>query len=181
MKLYTGGGDDGFTVRADGRRVAKCDPQCDAVGTIDELSAHVGLCLSAAGAAGQGEIGEALAGVQAELLTIGAAVAAGAAAKGGIENTAVTRLERSIDRFWDRLPPLEHFILPGGCEAACRLHVARTVCRRAERGVAALVQGGTAVPASVLRYLNRLSDLLFALARAANAAAGTEEQIWQPQ
>ena len=116
-----------------------------------------------------------------ELLCIGAHLAAsGTKTKADVQlgASAVERMEKQIDEATASLPALEHFILPGGCELACLLHVARTVCRRAERCVVAASDAGLAVPAEALRYLNRLSDLLFVLARLANHLAGLDETIW---
>ncbi len=108
--------------------------------------------------------------------------AAGTGAKPGaaLDVGATARLEQCIDKALENLPALKTFILPGGCELACELHVARTVCRRAERRLVTLADAGAEVPPELLKYVNRLSDLLFALARTANAAAGTEEQQWTP-
>lgn len=174
MKIYTKTGDEGQTHRADGRRVSKTDPLMDAVGTVDELNSHLGLCVLSA------SVAEALRPVQSELLTLGSTLATGGARPVDQLVPAVERMERQIDDVWSKMPPLTHFILPGGCEAAGRLHVARTVCRRAERSVVALKEAGGYVPAEGVRYLNRLSDLLFALARWANNQAGAKEDIWQP-
>ena len=179
MKIYTRSGDDGSTQRPGGQRARKADPIIAAVGEIDELNSHVGLCIQACGR--QDQTAEALRAVQPELLAAGALVAAGRGeAKGPPDDAAVRRIERQIDAMAAKLPELKNFIIPGGCELACRLHVARCVCRRAERAVVAAVDSGAAVPGVVIRYLNRLSDLLFALARAANAEAGTDDVAWQP-
>jgi len=178
MKIYTRTGDNGSTQRPGGQRARKADPLIAAVGEIDELNSHVGLCLQACGQ--QRQIAEALKAVQPDLLAAGAIVASGEAeGKGPPDDAAVKRMERHIDAMTDKLPELKNFIIPGGCELACRLHVARAVCRRAERAVVAAADAGAQVPPVVLRYLNRLSDLLFVLARAANAAAGTEDAIWE--
>jgi len=178
MKIYTKAGDDGFTHRADGRRVRKCDALIEAVGAVDELHAHIGLCEQAASG---GAVAEALSAVQEELFAVSALLAQ--ASSGGkpvvaLAPAAVERMEAAIDEIWSELGELKHFILPGGCELACRLHVARTVCRRAERAVAAAVERETRIPKIVFVYLNRLSDLLFALARKANQDAGVEDRTW---
>lgn len=183
MKAHTGTGDDGSTARLGGQRVRKSDARCEAAGTIDELGAHLGRCLQLAGAAGHEEIREALMPVQGELFAVGAVLAAAPApAKTGValDADAAGRLEQCIGRTQAKLPELKAFILPGGCELACELHVARTVCRRAERRLVAVADAGTDLPAAILKYANRLSDLLFALGRAANAAAGVREQQWTP-
>jgi cob(I)alamin adenosyltransferase len=195
MKIYTKRGDRGDTdpglprrrpgKPGDGRRVRKSDVRVAALGEVDELNAHIGLCLAACSAAGNGEVAEALRPVQGELCAIAAKL--GASPAGGDlkpDEAAPARMERQIDAAWAELPNLAHFILPEGCELACRLHVARTVCRRAERAIVALADSGASdndtrkVPPEVFRYVNRLSDLLFALARLANRHAGVGEQTW---
>jgi len=179
MKIYTGSGDDGDTTRADGRRVRKSDSQIEAVGAIDELNAHIGLCVRAAGddAAVRGAIER----VQAELFVAGATLARVEAGQGAtLDDSHVARIEQRIDAATQSLDELTHFILPGGCELACRLHVARTVCRRAERTVVAVTDAGAGTPPIVLRYLNRLSDLLCTLARLANHNAGSGDVAWTP-
>lgn len=190
MGIYTKAGDDGFTARLSGRRVRKSDPLVAAGGSVDELAAHVGLCLQRALADGVSEAAEALQAVRAELLSVGALLAAAPhadetapdeadpPAAAGLD-AALTRMERRIDRLSEPLPPLDQLLLPGGTELACRLHVARTVCRRAERDLAA-ADATAAVPDIAAAYLNRLSDLLFVLARLANRAAGREEEPWRP-
>ena len=171
MALYTRSGDDGFTVRGDGQRVSKADAVVEAVGAVDELSAALGACLAEAERCGAGAIAGDLNEAQRQLFAVGA-VLAGAPAAGGDPGAAVGAMERRIDEVEGALPRLRAFILPGGCELACRLHGARTVCRRAERRVAAV---GSAAPAA-MQYLNRLSDLLFVLARLANRCAGVAER-----
>jgi len=171
MAIYTGKGDDGSTRRLGGGRVRKDDPSIEAVGAIDELNAHLGLCL-ACGGSGQAGLSRAIEPVQSELFAIGSALSVGTGQPAGefIGESAVRRLESQIDATASALPELKGFVLPGGCELACRLHVARAVCRRAERAVAALAGGGF-LPV-ILPYLNRLGDLLFVLARQANRDAG---------
>jgi len=175
MKLYTRAGDDGFTTRLGGKRVHKSDITIEALGTVDELNAHLGLCVQSAEAAKQDEIRDALAPLQNELLVIGTLLATGevnSVPSATLDDSAVRRMERQIDAICAKLPELKQFILQGGCELSCRLHVARTVCRRAERTVVAASEAGTKIPALGLCYLNRLSDLLFTLARLANHNAG---------
>ena len=179
MQLYTKDGDDGLTRRGDGQRIGKDSPCIEAVGASDELNVQIGLCFRAAEQAGQVEIAEVLAPLQAELFGLGALLST-AEADVKPSDPAVERMERQIDAMCAKLPKLASFILPGGCELACRLHVARAVCRRAERRVVALAQAGTKLPPVVLRYLNRLGDLLFAAARMANHNAGVEETVWKP-
>jgi len=181
MKLYSRKGDDGSTAQLGGQRVRKSDAHCEAAGTIDELAAHLGRCVQLAGGEGQEEVLGALAPAQGELFAGGSVLAAaGTGAKPGaaLDAGATARLEQCIDKAMENLPALKTFILPGGCELACELHVARTVCRRAERRLMALTGAGVEAPPELLKYVNRLSDLLFALSRTANAAAGIEEQQW---
>ena len=177
-RIYTRGGDAGETSLGDGSRVSKLDCRIGAFGTVDELNAAPGVVL-----AGElpDELRHPLTLVQNELFDVGAdlSVPWGVTDRLRVEQAMVDRLEELCDRFNAGLPELRSFILPGGSEAAARLHVARTLCRRAERDV---LQGGQEVELNplVLVYLNRLSDLLFILARAANAAAGRDEPLWRP-
>ena len=178
MKIYTRTGDDGFTHRANGHRVRKSDALMEAIGAVDELHAHIGLCEQAASGTA---IGEAMSAVQEDLFTVGAMLAwasGGEEPKVTLGPSAVEQMEAAIDDIWAELGELKHFILPGGCELACRLHVARTVCRRAERAVVAAVERETRIPKIVFAYLNRLGDLLFALARKANRDGGIEDRTW---
>jgi cob(I)alamin adenosyltransferase len=177
-KIYTRGGDAGETSLGDGSRVSKLDPRIAAYGTVDELNSVVGAVV-----AGEcpSDIRDVLIRVQNELFDLGADLSVGLEHAGRLRTTReqVDALEADCDRFNAELPELKSFVLPGGSEAAARLHVARTVCRRAERE--ALVAAGMhAVSPLTLVYLNRLSDLLFILARAANAAGHHEEPVWKP-
>ena len=177
-KIYTRGGDAGETSLGDGSRVSKLDARIGAYGTVDELNSALGLVV-----AGDcpSDIRIVLVRVQNELFDLGADLSVPLEHEGRLRTTQeqVDALERECDRFNAELPELTSFVLPGGSEAAARLHVARTVCRRAERE--ALVASGTHVVSPLtLVYLNRLSDLLFILARAANAEAGREEPMWKP-
>jgi cob(I)alamin adenosyltransferase len=190
MAIHAKHDDGGDTEPGDGRPVRKSDPCVAALGEVDELNVHVGLCLQGALAGEHKDIAEMLEPVQAELCTIAANLGGSELLAKKFDGRAVARLERQIDAAWAELPPLEKIILPRGCELACRLHVARTVCRRAERAVVALADSGAdadagagkKIPPEVLRYVNRLSDLLFALARLANHRAGAGEEIWpQPE
>jgi len=178
-KIYTKKGDEGFTSGLGGRRVRKSHVRCEAMGTIDELNAHIGLCLQAAGG-GEGEsIANALRPIQTELLAIGAMLAAPDSDSGvAIGDPPVQRMEHLIDALCRQLGELTQFIVPGGCELSCLLHVARTVCRRAERRVTADADSHLQPPPIILRYLNRLGDLLFVLAREANSRAGYREVLW---
>jgi cob(I)alamin adenosyltransferase len=176
MCLYTGTGDKGRTGLPGGGRVAKDHLLMVVQGDIDELNAAVGLAEAACQEAG---LSQQLRSVQADLFVIGAQLAAGEAAAmtHRIEPEAVERIEKWIDAASAEAGPLRHFILPGGVEVAARLHVARAVCRRAERSVVRLARE-TRMQPLLLVYLNRLSDLLFALARSADRRAGREETIW---
>ena len=177
-RIYTRGGDAGETSLGDGSRVSKRDPRIAAYGTVDELNAAVGVVL--AGECPQ-PIRDALDRVQNELFDLGADLAVPLEREGRLRVTQaqVDALERDCDTFNADLPELRSFVLPGGAEAAARLHVARTVCRRAERdALAAAAEVG--IDPLVLVYLNRLSDLLFILARATNAIDGREEPLWRP-
>ena len=177
-RIYTRGGDTGETSLGDGSRVSKLDCRIGAFGTVDELNSALGLVL--AGDVADGVRG-ALTRVQNELFDVGAdlSVPWGVTDRLRVEQEMIDRLEELCDAFNADLPELKSFVLPGGTEAAARLHVARTICRRAEREVLAGAEEVELNPL-VLVYLNRLSDLLFILARSANAAAGTDEPLWKP-
>jgi len=182
MSVRTSNGDDGCTQGPAGRRLAKSDPLIEAVGTIDELNSHIGLCLAAAQDEAPNVVGEALQPVQTELFAIAAAVVGRAGRESGaaLDGSAAARMERQIDAISSTLPALAHFLVPGGCELASRLHVARTVCRRAERRVVGALDCDNEKAAAAVRYLNRLSDLLFVLARQTNKLRGSAESIWNP-
>ena len=179
MTIYTKGGDTGETSLFDNTRVSKADARVDAYGEVDELNA----CLGAVVAAGvDRDLGELLETIQRELFAVGARLAdpgariAERVTKAAVREEQIARLEIAIDRFETELPPLKRFILPGGALPGALLHVARTVCRRAERRVVGL--GADAVDANVLVYLNRLSDLLFVMARVANHRGHVPETEW---
>jgi cob(I)alamin adenosyltransferase len=179
MKIYTKTGDSGETSLFDNTRVSKADARVDAYGEVDELNA----CLGAARAAGvDADIAALIESLQRDLFAFGARLAdpsariAARVEKVTIDAATVQRLEQSIDRLEEMLPPLRHFILPGGSPGGALLHLARTVCRRAERRVIAL--GSGAVDPILIVYLNRLSDLLFVLARVVNHRAGIPEAEW---
>ena len=179
MKIYTKTGDAGETSFFDNTRVSKADPRVDAYGEVDELNA----CLGGVVAAGPGEdLAAALQAIQQDLFALGSRLAdpsarvAARVTKAAVTADAVERLEHLIDRLDSEVPPLRRFILPGGSLAGALLHVARTVCRRAERRVIAL--GAGAVDPVLIVYLNRLSDLLFVMARAVNHRAGMPEVEW---
>ncbi len=177
-KIYTRGGDAGETSLGDGSRVSKLDGRIEAFGTVDELNAALGVVLA-------GDVPDELRGVlarvQNELFDVGADLSVPAAVEGRlrVDQSLVDRLEHDCDRFNADLPELRSFVLPGGTEAAARLHVGRTICRRAERDVLRAAKEHELGPL-VAVYLNRLSDLLFVLARAANALAGQDEPLWKP-
>ena len=177
-RIYTRAGDAGETSLGDGSRVSKLDCRIASFGTVDELNSHIGVAL----AGGLAEVFRpVLARVQNELFDVGAdlSVPWGIADRLRVTQELVDALEADCDRFNAELPELRSFILPGGTETAARLHVARTVCRRAEREVIAAAEDVEVNPL-VLPYLNRLSDLLFILARAANARDGRDEPLWRP-
>jgi len=175
-RIYTGGGDRGETSLGDGSRVPKLDCRIAAFGAVDELNSHVGLALAAELPA---ELRETLRRVQNELFDLGAdlSVPFGVADRLRISEDHIERLEQDCDLFNADLSELKSFVLPGGSEAAARLHVARSVCRRAEREALAAAEE-LDISRLALVYLNRLSDLLFILARTANA--GGEEPLWKP-
>jgi cob(I)alamin adenosyltransferase len=179
MKIYTKTGDSGETSLFDNTRVSKADPRVDAYGEVDELNA----CLGAARAAGvDTDVAGLIESLQKDLFALGARLADPSARiaprvdKVTIDAATVQRLEQAIDRLEETLPPLRRFILPGGSPAGALLHLARTVCRRAERRVIAL--GADVVDPMLVVYLNRLSDLLFVVARAVNHRAGIPETEW---
>ena len=177
-RIYTRGGDQGETSLGDGSRVSKLDCRIGAFGTVDELNSALGVVL-----AGDvpDEMREPLTRIQNELFDVGAdlSVPWGVTDRLRVEQPMIDALEQLCDDFNADLPELRSFVLPGGTEASARLHVARTICRRAERDVLLGAQEVDLNPL-VLRYLNRLSDLLFILARAANASAGRDEPLWKP-
>jgi cob(I)alamin adenosyltransferase len=178
MKIYTKTGDGGETGLFGGPRVRKDDPRIEAYGTVDELNAVLGLVRCGPLPV---EIGVLLAQVQNELFDLGAELATPEPARMGTATLGpaqITVLEQAIDRNEAKLAPLKQFILPGGTRPAAELHLARTVCRRAERRLIALT-AVEAVSQDLVVYLNRLGDLLFVLARAVNHAAGRPDVPWQ--
>ena len=181
MKIYTRTGDDGDTGLFGGGRVAKDDQRVEAYGDVDELNAVLGM---ARAVEVMPRIDEVLVPVQRDLFAIGALLAtpdrekmAQHLQKARIDEHRITELEQAIDDADAELEPLRAFILPGGSPKAAALHVARTVCRRAERRVVRL-QHDVELPALAVIYLNRLSDLLFTLARLANTRGGAGEVTW---
>jgi cob(I)alamin adenosyltransferase len=177
-RIYTRGGDRGETSLGDGTRVPKVDCRIGAFGAVDELNSHIGVIL--AGEVPDG-LREVLARVQNELFDLGAdlSVPFGVSDRLRITGQQIETLENDCDRFNADLPELTSFVLPGGTEAASRLHVARAVCRRAERDALAAAEE-LDINHLALVYLNRLSDLLFILARTANAGLGSGEPLWRP-
>lgn len=179
VKIYTRTGDAGETALLGGTRVSKASPRVEAYGNVDELNAWFGL-VRASGTDAQ--LGSMLEQMQRDLFAIGARLAdpahrvADRLAKTAIGDGDVRRLEGWIDELESGLPPLRRFILAGGAPSGAALHVARTVCRRAERSMVAL--GADAFEPELLVYINRVSDLLFVMARAANHRAGLHETEW---
>ena len=188
MKIYTRTGDEGDTGLFGGGRVPKDHVRVEAYGAVDELNAALGLAIVPLAADGEPELVGRLRRVQEDLFAIGADLAAPAPEDGGgnrahippLPADRIPEMEGWMDAAEERLEPLRDFILPGGTEGAARLHLARTVCRRAERRVVALARVARVDP-TVVRYLNRLSDLLFVLARAVNQRAGTPDTRWEPR
>jgi cob(I)alamin adenosyltransferase len=178
VKIYTRSGDAGQTSLLGGRRVSKADARVEAYGAVDELNAWVGFTRAASLDA---DLDELLVQVQRDLFALGAQLAdpadriADRVTKTGLGDEDVSRLEQAIDRYETELPPLQHFILPGGSPEGAALHLARTVCRRAERRMVSL---DPPPPAALFRYVNRLSDLLFVVARVVNHRAGLPETAW---
>jgi len=175
-RIYTGGGDRGETSLGDGTRVPKLDCRIAAFGAVDELNSHIGLVLSAEV---PDELRVVLTRVQNELFDLGAdlSVPFGVTDRLRISDVQISSLEHDCDRFNAELPDLTSFVLPGGSEVAARLHVARAVCRRAEREALEAAEQ-MEINQLALVYLNRLSDLLFILARTANT--GGAEPLWKP-
>jgi cob(I)alamin adenosyltransferase len=180
VKIYTRSGDGGETALFDGTRVSKADPRVDAYGHVDELNAVLG---EVRATPLESRIDGWLDEIQRDLFAVGALLAdpqshiAARVTRARLTDADIARLERWIDEADAELPPLRRFIVPGGGVAGATLHLARTVCRRAERQVVGLGPGDA--PALVITYLNRLSDLLFVLARLVNARAGIADREWE--
>ena len=182
MKIYTRTGDAGETGLFDGTRVPKSDPRVAAYGDVDELNAWLGLARTTLQ---DDEVSAMIERVQRDLFALGARLAdpahriAERVSKAAVTAGDIKRLEEWIDRLEAGLPPLRRFILAGGSHAGATLHLARTVCRRAERSMVALARDhGVALEPDLLTYVNRLSDFLFVAARAANHRAGSAEIEW---
>ncbi|NQU76503.1 MAG: cob(I)yrinic acid a,c-diamide adenosyltransferase [Planctomycetes bacterium] len=185
MKLYTRKGDEGFTGLIGTKRVRKDDPQINAVGAIDELNCVIGWTLREAEQVNHVLITSVLQPIQQTLFAIGSRLASLGAGKQMLKlpGDVVEHIERYIDSICEDLSPLKEFILPGGCELACRLHISRCACREAERAVVHLLSPSGTQPMHdpvAVTYLNRLSDLLLVLARLANRDASEPEITWHP-
>lgn len=182
MKIYTKKGDKGETSLFGGSRVSKSSARIDAYGTVDELNSVIGLALSY-NLSDEGT--EVLQTVQEHLFILGADLATPSSSKTRIKRIGeeqVNYLEQRIDRWEEELPALKNFILPGGSQPGATLHLARTVCRRAERvAVRCSENGQEEISAETIKYLNRLSDLLFVAARSENRRAGIKETAWKPE
>ena len=180
MKIYTKKGDGGETGLFDGTRVPKSDARIDAYGDVDETNSAIG---AARAFLEDSKVGAFLQGVQSDLFAIGAQLAdpkydaAKRKEKTRITDGRIAEMERLIDELEETLTPLKNFILPAGTKGAALLHLARTVCRRAERNVVRISKA-VKIPAIVIRYLNRLSDLLFVMARAENRQGGEQQIDW---
>lgn len=182
MRIYTKTGDDGTSGLIGGTRVAKYDLRLESYGTVDELNSWVGLIRS------QEQVDsptkELLLSVQNNLFVIGARLATDLSktdlsGRLPLREDDITRLEKEMDRILDHLPPMEHFVLPGGSNTISYCHLARTVCRRAERRVCRLANEAE-IPSELIRYLNRLSDYLFVLSRKIAEDEGVDEVQWAP-
>jgi cob(I)alamin adenosyltransferase len=179
VKIYTRTGDAGDTGLFDGTRVAKDDPRVAAYGDVDEINAWLGLANTEVG---ESDLRPMLERIQRDLFAVGARLAdpsrkiADRVSKAAVTSEDISRLEVWIDGLESELPTLRRFILAGGCRGGAMLHVARTICRRAERAIVSL--GRDAFEPEVLIYVNRLSDLLFVMARVANRRAGVPETEW---
>jgi cob(I)alamin adenosyltransferase len=183
-RVYTRQGDRGETHLAGGQKVPKDSPRIEAYGEVDELNAAVGAARVSASASPElGELASILLRVQHELFNLGSILATLPEdvhpRQARVGDAEVVRLEEEMDRLNADLPPLRSFVLPGGCRIDAELHLARTICRRAERRVVALSRTAE-VPGEAVRYLNRLGDALFVWGRWANHSLGAAEVLWQP-
>lgn len=169
-RIYTRTGDQGDTGLADGNRISKNDPLIHCIGEIDELNSHIGLILTSNLPP---HISQMLTEIQHQLFNLGAELAM--PDYQALDSNIIDSLEKAMDQLNEKLPALKEFILPGGCVAAAQTHVARSVCRRAERQLLAFDQ----YQSTHLQFLNRLSDYLFVAARALNQAEGREDVFWR--
>ena len=180
MKIYTKFGDSGETALYGGTRLGKDALQFEAIGTVDELNAYIGYAQTLIDDA---DLSELMARIQNHLFAVGADLATpgthSKASEMRISADFTTEMETAIDALSEELPPLKNFILPGGCSAGAILHIARVVCRRSERCVVRFSRE-TDINMEIIRSLNRLSDLLFVLARTVNCRANALEPIWKP-
>lgn len=178
MKIYTKTGDDGTTSLFDGKRVKKDDLRVATYGDVDELNAMLGICISAMN---ETDLRDLLLAIQRDLFALGAQLANPAGkkqkSKSDFSSDKISLLEKAIDRFEEELAPMKNFILPGGHRSSAHLHFARTICRRAERFLVTLSGKKKLNPTFVI-YLNRLSDLLFVLARVVNKRSGVSDIPW---
>jgi cob(I)alamin adenosyltransferase len=177
-KIYTKAGDDGSTGLYGAGRVGKSSRRIEAIGNIDETNAVIGWCRSEAEE--RPDFDQILGFVQTKLFELGGEIASPTGRYQAMGEEQVDEVEKVIDMLEASLPPLKNFVLPGGSEIGARLHIARTVCRRAERSVVALAQDEEVPPVAV-KYLNRLSDLLFQLARTANRLCNVQDVAWLPE
>lgn len=187
MKLYTRSGDDGKTGLFSGDRVGKDHPRIEAYGTVDELNACLGLVIASVVGDSEfdAELRSDLLQLQSRCFDLGADLATPEGAKnsdkvGRFGDDDVVGLESLIDKYSDAAPEIRLFVMPGGTETSARLHLARTTCRRAERFMVHLGHGEPVTPQAI-RWINRLSDLLFAMSRAANHAVGVPDVPWTPK
>lgn len=180
MKVYTKTGDAGKTSLVGGTRVSKASVRLEAYGTVDELNSSVGLLLAMDGVPSKAH--EMLTRVQHLLFNLGSQLATEPDSRWkpeGVAEADVEMLEKAIDEITATLPPKFRFVLPGGCMAAAQANVSRTVARRAERRMIAMAEDGEHVAPEAMRFINRLSDYLFVLARHINIVSGTEEIFWE--
>jgi cob(I)alamin adenosyltransferase len=180
-RIYTRSGDKGTTALIGGERVAKDDPRVEAYGTVDELGAHIALLTDFAAEEGLSTMIEVLDRIAVELMTVEAQLALSESFKGTIDKVTpemVESLERLIDQLTEELPPFGGFTIPGGHRVISQSHICRTVCRRAERRILSAA-GLYPIEEPLVRYINRLSDLLYTLSRWSAKELGVEEKVWR--
>jgi cob(I)alamin adenosyltransferase len=177
-KIYTRNGDAGTTRLATGEEVHKTHPRVEALGDIDELNCLIGVVEASLGAGD--ELAPVLRRIQNDLFDLGGEIAIADKGYQAVEQSMIDELEQVLDGYNAALPPLKEFILPGGTVEAARMHLARSICRRAERRLVGLALDSYVHPQAIA-YLNRLSDLLFVLARVLSRRDGEEEVCWQPR
>lgn len=182
MKIYTKKGDTGETGLLGGARVRKTHPRIEAYGTLDELNSVLGVAVAILKTGPIEGLGADLIRIQGEIFSLGAELATPAGRQTPsrlIDESDIQRLETSVDAMEEELAPLSSFILPGGSILAAQIHIARTIARRAERATVEIVQQGESLRPEVLRYLNRLSDYLFVVARFVNLKTGDDDVAWR--